>query len=273
MILLVLGFCAGLFHFASSQVRLFETAAAADIAQKLQGRDKTVIVRADVGPEALFGDIHSVRIDASRFTTRGLPLYTEPRRSHRGLVRSLHLELHDFTLRDLPIMRLSADIPDCRFDLPLAVDHRKIRISRSGLGAGEVAIGEHDLERFILAKYSEIKRVTVRIEGDKVFVDGYGEFLVVSTNFSVAARLESPDGNQLVLARAKILFDGKPADDALQRVLLDTLNPIVDLDKDLSLFGAIRVDRITLKDGVLTAAGPVKIPDLPQPGVQGGQGN
>jgi hypothetical protein len=263
MTLLFLGLLGGLFHVAGSGVHSFEAAAAQDISAKLQGSSRQVHVKADVGPEALWGDLYSVRIEATKFETDGLPLYTESKRSHRGLVRNLHLELRDFSLKGLHIDRLSADIPGCRYDFPLAVRHRQIRLSQSGTGEGEVVIGERDLESFILSKFPEIKRANVKIDRGEVVVEGYGEFLVIATNFRVAARLEVADGNKLVLAGAQILFDGRIADDASQRVLLDTLNPVVDLDKDLALFGAITVKHIELRDGQLIASGPIRIPELP----------
>jgi hypothetical protein len=263
MTLLLLGLFGGLIHLGEVQVRSFENSAAADIASKLQGPAKQVRVKADVGLEALWGDVCSVDIQASKFSADGLPLYTESKRSHRGLVRSLHIGLSDFDLRDLHVQRLSADIPNCRFDFPLAVNHRQIRLSESGTGEGEVVIGETDLEKFILSKFQEIKRVHVRIDRDKIFVDGYGEFLVVTTNFSVVARLEAPEGDKLMLARARILFDGKAVDAESQRLVLEAMNPIVDLNKDLALFGAIAVEGIELRNGLLVARGQVHIPEAP----------
>jgi len=264
MTLLLLGLFGGLIHIGGMQVRSFENSAAADIASKLQGPDKQVHVRANVGPEVIWGDVYAVGIEASRFTTDGLPLYTESSRSHRGLVRSLHMDLTDFNLRDLHVKQLSADIPNCRFDFALAVNHRQIRLSESGTGEGEVVIGEADLEQFILSKFQEIKKVHVKIDKDKVFVDGYGEFLVVSTYFSVVARLEAPDGDKLVLAHARILFDGKPVDVESQKLVLEALNPVVDLNKDLALCGAISVEHIELRNGLLIAHGQVHIPEAPQ---------
>jgi hypothetical protein len=263
MTLIFLGLFGGLFHLANSQVRAFEISAASDISSKLQGEGRQVSVRAEVGPEVVWGDVHSVRIDATHFSTSGLPLYTESKRSHRGLVRQLHLDLRDFSLRNLHIERLSADIPNCRFDFPLAVDHRKIRLSQSGTGIGEVVIGEKDLEKFILSKFSEVKQVSVKIDKDKVFVEGFGEFLIVQTNFSVVARLDAQDGDKLVLTHSRILFDGQIADEAAKQAILGTLNPVVDLNQDLSLFGAIQVERIVLRDGLLMASGPIRIPELP----------
>jgi hypothetical protein len=263
MTFLFLGILGGIIHIAGSQVRSFENSAAADISSKLQGDMRRVVVRADVGPEALWGDIHSVSISASHFQTQGLPLYTESNRSRRGVVRELRLSLQDFSLGQLHVDRMTADIRYCHFDFPLALNHRMIRLSQSGTGEGEVSIRQEDLERFILAKYHEIKRVTVKIDRDKIIVDGYGSFLIFSTAFTVIARLESPDGDTLHLTSARVLLDGQVADDASRQALLDTLDPVVDLTKDLALHGAIKVNHLELRDGVLRASGIAKIPELP----------
>ncbi|HSI73508.1 MAG TPA: LmeA family phospholipid-binding protein [Fimbriimonas sp.] len=260
---LALALLAGLFLVGGREVRAFENAAAREIASTLQGAEKRVEVRSVVGPEALFGDVHAVTIKASHFETEGLPLFTEPERSTRGVLRTLNLELTDFTLRGLHVQSLKASIPDCRFDLPLALRHRKIRLSRSGAGPGEVLVTEKDLEQFIPIKLREIKSVRVRLDRDKVFVDGYGEFVVFAANFSVIARLEPRNGNQLVLSHARIFIEGAPADAASAKVLMDTLNPVIDLDKDLLLYGAISVDRLKIGNGELRANGLTKIPAKP----------
>jgi len=263
MTLIILGLIGGLFHLGRFEVRAFEHSAAADIRSKLSGDQREVSVKADVGIEGIWGDVHAVAIHASRFQTEGLPLYTEPKRSHRGVVRDLTIRLSDFSLSGMHIESLDAEIPDCRFDLPLAMRHREIRLSRSGLGLGRVVVNEKDLENFILLKFHEIKQVSVKIDKDKIFVDGSGEFLFLKTTFSVIAKLDSPDGNQLFLTYARIFLDGHPADNAQKKVLLDTLNPVLDLDSDLKLNGAIRVESIELRNGLLSASGPTKIPDVP----------
>jgi hypothetical protein len=255
---------AGLFLIGGREVHAFENAAAREIASTLQGVDKQVEVRSKIGPEALFGDVSAVTIKASRFETEGLPLFTEPNRSTRGILRNLRLELTDFTLRGLHVQSLKVDIPDCRFDLPLALNYRQIRLSRSGVGPGEVVVTERDLEQFIPIKLREIKSVRVRLEKDKVFVEGNGEFILFAANFSVIAKLEPRDGKQMVLTHARIFIDGKPADDLSARALLDTLNPVIDVDKDLLLYGAITVERLKIADGILTASGPTRIPDRPK---------
>ncbi|MGV3616384.1 MAG: LmeA family phospholipid-binding protein [Fimbriimonas sp.] len=247
-------------------MKRFEGAAASDLAAKLQGPDKRVHVQAKVGPAGLFGDVHSVRIHASNFQTEGLPLFTEPDLSTRGRVGNLRIELTDFTLSGLGVRRLTAEIPDCRFDFSLALRRKRIRLSRSGTGVGEVEVSAEDLARFVLAKYPEVKRCQVRLERDKILIDGFGEFLFLATEFSLAARLEAQEGGRIVLAHSRLLLDGKPADEAATNALVGTLNPVVDLDRDLKLYGAIQVQRVVLREGLLRASGSIKIPDKPKLG-------
>ena len=260
--ILGLGF---VFGVGGGELRRFERDAALEIRQKLQGEQVQVAVASRfAGPlDPLFGDVASATIRARDFSTEGLPLYTEPWRSRAGKLRELCLELENFTLAGLAVKRLTAKIPDCRFDLGLALKRRQIRLSRSGVGTGEVEVTEQALADWILKKFREIKRVAVRVAKDRVVVEGYGEFLMAKSEFQVIASLSATDDVRLELTDAKIYFGWVRAGEAASRALLDTLNPVVDLDRDLHLDGAVKVEGIRLRDGVLKAWGATRIPDLP----------
>lgn len=265
MDLLLLGLAGlGLLHAANSEVRRFERVAAADFASLLEGEGKRVHVQAKVGPEGLFGEVHAVRIRASQFQTDGLPLFAEPSRSTKGHVRSLRIELEDFVLTGLSVRRLTADIPDCRFDFSYALRHKKVRLSRGGIGIGEVEVTEKDLERFVQAKYPDIKRCTLRLDKDKVIFEGRAETRFLKADFWVAARLEPSEGTKIVLAFPRMLLNGKVADEGTRNLLLKLLNPVIDLDRDLKLHGAVKAEQVTLRDGLLRARGVVTIPDRPK---------
>lgn len=251
---------------ARLEVRDFEEAAAREILTKLEGPHKQVNIQTKLngifgGPA---GDLAQVSIFANSFSTPGLPLYTEPDRSQYGRIRMLKINLTDFSLKGLRIESLTASIPDCRYDYGLAIRKKQMRLSRSGVGEGEVKILAPDLEKFILHKFKDIKRVSVKIDHDKVYVEGYGEFALITTNFLVIATLEFPGGRKLELANARIFFDDRPADAAPSRILLSKLNPVVDFNEDLGLHDAITVKKVRLQAGVLTAWGDTKIPILPR---------
>ena len=247
-------------------VKHFETLAANDIKSKLRGEHAVVTVH--TAPHGLLGhlsgDLNKVTIMAKNFSTDGLPLFTEPDRSKAGKARRVDIALEDFVLAGLHVESLDASIPDCRFDFPLAKRKGKIRLSQSGTGTGSVTIDAPDLEKFILAKFHEIKRVSVHLKDGRALVEGYGEFIVVKANFSVDARLVAVDGTKLTLADTRISLDNHLATPEAADALLRTLNPIVDLDKDLHLYGTIKVDKIELENEKLTASGATKIPVLPE---------
>lgn len=263
---LVLAVFGGLLYFGKIEVASFERDAARELATTLSGPEKRVEVQAKVGPESLWGDLHSVSIKASKFSADGLPLFTEPRRSHYGMVRNLTIELTDFSVRDLHIESLKAEIPDNRFDFALAVKHREFRLTRSGEGTGEVVVSAQDLADFILKKYKYIKTVKVEVTNDKMFVSGYGDFGFFKANFLVVAKFEPVDGSKLMLTFAKISFDGFPIDDSKRDAVLKVINPVVDLDRDLGLHGALYVNQLILRDGLIRALGKATIPER-NPGV------
>ena len=256
----LLGLLVAGLQFSGQQVRVFERAAAADIRSKLFGKDAEVHVKADVGPEALWGELASVEIRGSKFSTPGLPLFTEPNRSKRGWVHSLTITLTNFDLNNLHVETLLGTIPDCNFDLPLAVRERKMRLSKSGTGWGQVVVTELALERFVLAKFREIKSAKVRIDKDKLFIEGHGQFLIFDTDFSIVAKLVPSGGSKLALEHARISLNGQMADDDSKKALLEVLNPVVDLDRDLNLQGAVSVEKLELRGGKLRASGPMHIP-------------
>jgi hypothetical protein len=243
----------------------FHNASAAEIATKLEGGS----VRVQSELASVFGGaaghLKSVTISAEGFKTQGLPLFTEPERTKRGKIDALNIQLKDFYLKKLRISALNATIPDCRYDYVLATRKYQFRLSKSGEGTGTVKILQEDLSAFILAKFPEIKRVQVKADNDKVWVSGYGEFLLLTTNFELVARLESRDARTLELVDVRIWFDGNRASDAAAQPLLKTLNPVVDLDADLELHGALDVTKIQCKDGVITVDGKTRIPVAKSP--------
>ena len=254
----------GLGLFAGSEERRFESRAAEEIASKLEGEDKKVAV--NVRPNGLggmWGELSLATIRAEQFSIRSLPLFTEPERSKSGKVGELQLRLQEFQLRGLLVKELSADIPDCRYDFGLARSQMKIRLSQSGVGEGRVVIREGNLADYLVRKYSEIKRCTVKVEKGFVWVEGYGEFLVVNSEFTVIAKIGIEDGTKLNLIEPKIYFNWRRADKVTGEALLKSLNPVVDLRADLGLYDAVEVEEVTLENGLLEASGKTKIPVKP----------
>ena len=262
LLLALFGFGLG---FGDAEISKFERLAAAEILSRLSGDSARVQV--DVVPDGLavaWGSLTRATITASDFSLTELPLFTEPERSQAGRLGELRLRLYDFELRGLRIKELRADIPGCRYDFGLARSERTFRLSKSGVGTGSVKILEQDLADYIVMKYAEVKSATVKVYNDVVWVEGYGEFLIFKTEFAIIAKLTAVEGTKLDLTDAKIYFNWRRADPAGAQALLDLLNPVIDLDEDLNLHGAISVGSIRLRDGVLLIEGDTKIPVRPK---------
>jgi len=264
---LILAALGGSLGLIDREVKVFERAAAREIRTKLQGEAARVKVEAQPdGIGVLWGAIDRATITASQFSVDELPLFVEPQRSKAGRCGNLTLRLQDFRLRGLRVDSLVASIPACRYDRSLALSKKTFRLSKSGVGTGTVRILQDDLSVFVEEKYAEIKRGKVQVRSGIVRVDGYGEFLIVKTEFTVIATLVPVDGDKLELRDATVWFDGRRADPFASETLLKTLNPVVDFDADLGLYGAVKVEKLDLRDGVLTASGRTRIPVKPGSG-------
>lgn len=259
MPLIALGLAYGV---ARREVSVFERHAVADIAAQLTGEHKVVMVRTNFelpfGP--LFSDIRKATIEASHFASEGIPLYADPNRPSSGRVRSLEIVLHDFTLRGLRIESLRSTIPECRFDRDLALKQKQIRLSRSGHGVGTVRILAQDLAKYIPTKVKEIKECLVKLDRGKVWVEGYGEFLIAKTRFLVVADLTIENDVRLNLTNARVVLDWQLADDLSRKALLDAMNPVVDLQQDLGLLDAFALESVKCEAGALIATGKTQIP-------------
>ena len=80
----VLALFGGVLYFGKIEVAGFEKAAAADLATRLAGDDVRVQVQAKIGPEAIWGDVARVSIDAST-ACRSIPSRSGPGEASFGI--------------------------------------------------------------------------------------------------------------------------------------------------------------------------------------------
>lgn len=250
----------GVWGLARNEVASLERHVESDLTVQLRGDHVRVDVSSDLGPEALWGDAHAVTLSASGFSTDRLPLQVEPWRSRTGLIRNLRIRLSDFALRGLHVQSLDAEIPGCRFDFGLALHHNQLRLSKSGQGTGTVNVNQQDLERFALAKYRFLKSAHIVLDRDKVSVDGIADIGLAKVNFFVVSHLVAIGGSRLSLRDARVLVAGQPLQGSTLAQFLSKLDPIVDLDRDLGLEGAMTVREIHIGGGSLTLKGGVVVP-------------
>lgn len=261
---IILGLLALGANWAGNEIRGFERGASREIASLLNGSSKQVTVRTvPQGPFGhVFGDLHRVTIHAQDFYTQELPLFTEPEAGTDGKIGELVIELDRFQLGNLRVKRLEAHLFGNRFDFKLARTQHKVRLSRSGAGPGEAEIEAKDIAEFIPTKIHEILSCQVEFKDGRVRVSGEGQFAIIRTHFVVTGSLAIKDGAAFYITDPEILFDGRPADPISQQSLLRLLNPVVDLNRDLRLHGAIQVARLEFRGDTLVASGTAHIPAL-----------
>ncbi|MBA3727155.1 MAG: LmeA family phospholipid-binding protein, partial [Armatimonadetes bacterium] len=227
---------------ADFELRRFERLGAADLASRLHGEGKQVNVDAEVDGivGALAGRLSYATLTASKFTVDGMPVFLEAG-TQRGSIGTLKLRFTDFSIRGLRVESLEADIPGCRFDLGSAQRKRKIKLTRSGVGTATARITETALADYIRLKYPAVKEVTVELKKHRAFVTGRAELLLLKTDFFVIASLVPQAGTQLWLEDAIVFLNDERVRDGSERRLLDTLNPVVDANRDLGLRSALVV--------------------------------
>lgn len=252
---------------ADSKIADFQRAAALDIASVLSGPDKWV--RIGVKVDGLFtlpsGALASVRLQASRFSVSGIPLFCEPPTGRTARIGVLNLELKDFVLRGLRIEKLTASIPGCEYDLDVAKRKKIVRLAKSGTGAGEATVRETDLAAFLLYKYRDFQSVEVRLMRGRAVVTGRGKFGLFESSFRVIAKMSVRDPRKIDLTEASVFLDGSMVEAAAARSLLASVNPVMDLDEDLGLHGAFDVAEIAVAEGEMRLVGQARIPNRPGP--------
>lgn len=257
---------AGLFGLGASTIRRFERAAERDVASRLDGKEKKVRLRVTY-PGLLspaIGEVSRAEVTASHFSVVGLPFLREPWRSSRGKIERLVVDLRDFELTGLPVARLFASIPGVRYDLAHAAKRGQIRISRAGVGRAEVVLRPEAIALWLMRRTPGLRDVTGRIEDGKLGIAGRVRFAGFELPFDVLSRVTG-EGPRLLLDHPRILIGGVPAEGAKVDELVKALNPVVDADRDLALQGAVRIERVEMRDGLVVATGSVVLPEAPRP--------
>jgi hypothetical protein len=246
----------GLVAFAGCEQRQLEREAASRIRNGLNGGSAKVEVTFRLGLESLGGNLPSAKISASRFSTVGLPFHLNSDASQRGRIRRLHVDLKDFSLSGLHVQDLHATIPECRFDLRKALDGAII-LSRAGSGPVKVILSAADIESFAQHKYPFLTRLQLDLTGPKVSASGTANLFGIPMSFQLSGDLVVENGSRFVLKNGRSSINGKPSAD---EGLLKAINPILDLDRDLALEGAVRLETVTVSGGLVIGTGSGTIP-------------
>lgn len=243
----------------------FQKSVAQEISSRLEGEKKIVRVEAEFGGllGAAFGEVSRAKINASHFSSQGLPFFTEPNRSQAGALRKLVLDFKEFEVSGLKCESLYAEIPECRFDFGLAKKSKMIRLSKSGTGEAKVFLRYVDLESFVKLKFPEMKEIRITEDHGWIRVEGRGQFLILNAELLIKAKLKT-NGTQLFMDDAVVRIDGERPDEASKANLLQALNPILDFNQDLDLLDAVKAESLELTPRGVSIRGKVTIPVQPK---------
>ncbi len=251
--------------FGGNQWHRVEREVANDI--RAQMGDPQAKIRVRMTPDGpvngSFGVLQRVQVFAKDLELESISFFTEPERNRDGLVKRLDIQLENVVLKNLRIESLTAQIDNCRFDRPLAVGHRKIRISESGTGWGQATITQEALTEFAAKRYPTLTKPEVKLEFGKVSVSGDVRLPGLVGRVRVLGTLASPNGSSLALTHPRIWINDKRLDSKYRPAVLALLGDFFDINKDLGLVGAVKIESIVVRDGKVTLSGPVRHPNRP----------
>lgn len=251
--------------FGGNQWHRIERDVASDIRQQLG--DPRAKIRVRMTPDGpiniAFGTLQRVQVFAKDLKMESLSIYTEPERNQDGLVKRLDINFENVVLKSLRIESLTATLENCRFDKPLAIGHRRIRVSNSGTGWGQATITETALTEFAAKRYPTLSYPEVKLEYGKVSVSGDVRLPGLVGRVRVLGTLASPNGSSLALTHPRIWLNNKRLDSKFRPAVMALMGSFFDIDADLGLAGAVKINTISVQNGRVTLAGPILLPTRP----------
>jgi len=199
-------------------------------------------------------------ISGGGFTTDTLPFRLEPGGGTRASVRHLTLDLHDIVVRDLPIRTLRADIPFVELDGTRVLFSGHVSLRAAGEGRGEAVLTAEGLTRFLSKQRPQFRNLEIRLVPGEARVRAETTFLAASSLVEGRAKIAIAAGRRLNAVDAKITLGGRELSAPLTETLLRTLNPIIDIERDLGLGDWLYVTDAEIGDGILTVRARVTLP-------------
>jgi hypothetical protein len=253
-------------------VLLIALGGTAELARSRLERSIEADVRRILGGEAKVDLRARVRSDlrasftlaARDFSVDGMPFYCDPDSAGDEVAGFLRLELRNFRLRGLRVSELRADIPRAAYDSDRAFRDGRIRLRSTGEGPGSVRIEAAALAEYLVLKFPILRDVTVNFENGHIEVTGGSSARILGERFRVRAELRVATNRTLNLENLLLWVDDQPVSEANRRAAETFLNPVLDVDRDLGLAGAVDIERLAFDARSVTAFGRVRIPKRPK---------
>lgn len=252
-----------LIHFAlDGQVR----AAARREARTLFGRGGSVhtVLRTDSPFDLFAGRIDSLTLNCADLRTPHVELDAEPHRGWKGTIRHLRLHVTDWSLARIPVSRFDADLPGVRFDLGRALWRGDLLITSAGAGTAEADLTDSGLETAISQRLDgTVSNLIVDVEPDRVHVTGVASLLGLRMRVAANGSLSVDESGRVLFVPTSLTLNGQPASVSMSSAILRAINPVFDVERDLSAGELLHIDRVLLAHGTVTLVGTLRLPVRP----------
>jgi len=212
---------------------------------------------------ALAGRVFRGTVRGEGIRTEDLPFRVEPGGGLQGRLRTLRLDLSDLTLRGVPFRSLSADIPDVRVDAWRGFASGHLTIRRAGEGTAIAQFTEEGLQQYLQRRRPALRELRLRLRPEGAEARATATLFVAPASVTVRAQVEIEDGRRINAVGAKVYVDDRLVAPALADRLMQMLNPLIDVERDLGLGDWVRLTHAELGDGLLTVYGSITIPNKP----------
>ncbi len=257
---------------AREHTHRLERSAERQIRAELGGRGQ---VRVSIEPQwgalgVLLAKANTITVTARGFDAPRMPFFTEPDvPAWRGTARQVRITMEDFRLRGLPVRRMEATIPGVTLDSRAAAFRLRIRLFGAGWGEGWVILDEAGLTEYIRRRLPEVRDAQVKVSPNGIRISGELTALLASWKFEATGQVAVRDARQVVVADAQIRMEGEPLASSVVQKVLSALNPVLDIERDLQIGSAFRIERVELGDGILKLIGRATVPPRTTGGVNG----
>jgi hypothetical protein len=176
------------------------------------------------------GKFKTVRVQMSGVSSTGdgvLQIAAVPKVRKAGRIGQLSFQLRDFDLNGVPIQSADVTWNDVVYDLKSLKDNSKLELQSVGQGNAKIVVAASSLQALLEARDSGIQKPKVVLRNGRLELTGEREVPLLGVQpFSLNARLESRNGNEIWLADSKATVAGAPLPTAFLEPLLKGFNPI-----------------------------------------------
>ncbi len=250
----------GLTLFAGFLNHRAERAIVHDLNRSVKGGE----IHARVKPRGFYGLLVGqgdvVSVTGQGFATEGFPFKVKRGDGLRAHVRHLKFDFQDFLLRGSQVKRFTAEIPSVNLDIFRAFFDDRIIVRTAGEGTAEAVVDEKGLADFVTRKYPQLSDVAVKLIDGKILVGGSMSLLGAKTRVDAVSDLVVREGRYVDAVNMSIALNNKEAAPFMRDTIVNSLNPVLDLEKDLGLGAYFHATAIEIGKGTLTMRGRAMVP-------------